>query len=111
MSACCPKRCGGSLWRWASSEASLPRMIRAVALAVLCASASLASAEARPCRPGEAPRFSPQGRPTCEGAQKLQPYDPAAQRSGSRPGFVDLGNGTEVRVGGRVQMDYDARPH
>jgi hypothetical protein len=26
---------------------------------------------------------------------------------GRQPGFIDLGNGTEVRVGGRVRIDVD----
>jgi hypothetical protein len=84
-------------------------MIRPAACALLWTAALLGSAEARPCRPGEAPRFSAEGRPSCETGERLKPYDPTAQRAGSRPGFIDLGNGTEVRVGGRVQMEYDAR--
>ena len=83
-------------------------MIRPALVALLFASALTAPAQARPCRPGEAPRFSGEGRPSCEAGEKLRPYDPAAQRTGSRPGFIDLGNGTEVRVGGRVQMNYDS---
>lgn len=84
-------------------------MIRPAACALLWTAALLADAEARPCRPGEAPRFSDDGRAHCDTGDKLRPVDPAAPRAGSRPGFIDLGGGTEVRVGGRVQMDYDAR--
>jgi len=28
-------------------------------------------------------------------------------RVGQRPGFIDLGNGTEIRVGGRARLDID----
>ncbi|NNM71928.1 hypothetical protein [Enterovirga aerilata] len=70
---------------------------------------STGAAEARPCRPGEAPRFSAAGRPSCDNGERLRPHDPEGQRVGRRPGFIDLGNGTEVRIGGRVQMDYDTR--
>jgi hypothetical protein len=33
--------------------------------------------------------------------------DRAALKAGRRPGFIDLGNGTEVRIGGRVRLDID----
>lgn len=48
-------------------------------------------------------------RPDCRPDERLRPYEPDRVRAGRDPGFVDLGNGTEVRVGGRVRMDYDAR--
>lgn len=46
---------------------------------------------------------------TCRPDERLRPYEPGAVRAGRDPGFVDLGDGTEVRVGGRVRMDYDVR--
>lgn len=45
----------------------------------------------------------------CRAAEKVRPYEPDRVRAGSQPGFVDLGGGTEVRIGGRVRADYDAR--
>lgn len=37
-------------------------------------------------------------------ARKVVPYDPDRVRAGSRPGFIDLGGGTEVRIGGRARV-------
>ncbi len=82
-------------------------MVRLLALPLL--GLAVSAAEARPCRSGEAPRALAEGRRTCEAGERLRPYDPDALRAATRPGFIDLGGGTEVRVGGRVQMDYDTR--
>ncbi|HMO29680.1 hypothetical protein [Enterovirga sp.] len=41
-----------------------------------------------------------------EAPKKFEPYDPSAARAGSRQGFIDVGGGTEVRIGGRVRADY-----
>lgn len=38
--------------------------------------------------------------------RKVEPYDPERLRVGSRPGFIDVGGGTEIRVGGRARMEY-----
>jgi hypothetical protein len=84
-------------------------MIRPAALALPGLLATLAAAEARPCRSGETPSFAWNGRPSCDAGETLKPYDPTAPRAGRQPGSIDLGNGTEVRVGGRVQMEYDGR--
>jgi hypothetical protein len=45
----------------------------------------------------------------CKPSERLQPYDPDKVRAGREPGFIDLGQGSELRVGGRVRMDYDVR--
>ena len=45
----------------------------------------------------------------CAPPRKIEPYDPVRVSAGRTPGFVDLGNGTEVRISGRVRMDYDLR--
>ena len=38
----------------------------------------------------------------------FEPYDPDGVRaSRGRDGFVDVGGGTELKVGGRVRFDYD----
>lgn len=60
--------------------------------------------EARPDRPRHSAPAREAARPA-----KLEPYDPDRVRAGSRPGFIDLGNGTEVRIGGRTRLDYDTR--
>lgn len=72
-------------------------------LIVLTSSAVLAD----PCRRTD----EPGGRKAvaCTQSERLRPYEPDRERAGREPGFVDLGNGTEVRVGGRVQMDQELR--
>lgn len=45
----------------------------------------------------------------CPPRERLEPYDPSRSRAGRTPGFIDLGNGTEVRIGGRVRTEYDVR--
>lgn len=42
----------------------------------------------------------------CAKPKKFEPYDPDRVRSGSRPGFFNIGNGTEVRVSGRARVEY-----
>ena len=42
----------------------------------------------------------------CEKARKFEPYEPARSRSGGLPGFVDVGGGTQVRIGGRVRTEF-----
>lgn len=89
----------------------MQRSLACLALAgVLLAATS--PADAAPCAsvrmdPGTA-RQSPCRRPH-QAAAPLKSYDPDAVRAGRDPGFVDLGNGTEVRIGGRARFDYDAR--
>jgi hypothetical protein len=81
-------------------------ILRALVPACILAIASTA-ASAEACRrpAGEARDRAAD----CKPSERLQPYDPDRVRAGRSPGFVDLGNGTEVRVGGRVRMDYDVR--
>ena len=50
----------------------------------------------RPCLPARKP-------------EPIRPYDPDDVEAGRRPGFIDLGNGTEIRIGGRARFDYDVR--
>ena len=69
-----------------------------------CSSAVLADA----CRRTGDKQKSAQSVP-CGPDQRVEPYEPARVRAGRNPGFIDLGNGTEVSVGGRVRMDYDRR--
>ena len=79
------------------------------ALLLLPALVVSSAVSAEPCRPAEATAKPLAGRPTCESSERLKPYDPEGARAGRRPGSIDFGNGTEVRVGGRVQMDYETR--
>ncbi|WP_375459777.1 hypothetical protein [uncultured Enterovirga sp.] len=66
-----------------------------------------AAAETCPVRGDSAQRAR---RPaTCPPPAKVEPYDPDRARAGRRPGFIDLGGGTEVRIGGRARVDYDVR--
>jgi len=73
---------------------------------LLIMGASGARAEWCPDRPRTG-RDAPERR--CGPDERLRPYDPDAARRGRSPGSIDLGNGTEVRIGGRVQMEYDVR--
>lgn len=76
-------------------------------LALLAASGAAAEtcpAPSDPARRGVGTRASCPPR-----ARTVEPYDPDRVRAGGRPGFVDLGGGSEVRIGGRARMDYDAR--
>ena len=84
-------------------------MKRLFLLVLLSLAGPITAAEARPCRAGEMPRVLQSGRPSCEAAVKPEPYDPEALRAGRAPGFIDLGGGTEVRIGGRARMEYDTR--
>lgn len=45
----------------------------------------------------------------CSPSERLGPYEPEKLRAGHDRGFIDLGNGTEMRVGGSVRMDHDVR--
>ena len=85
-------------------------------LAAAAAMVSLSSipAPARDCRPVEAPpgvRVPEQvgckpGRATAK--TQAQPH---AVRSGRQPGWIDLGNGTEVRISGGVGFEGRSRGH
>jgi hypothetical protein len=67
---------------------------------------SQASAEA--CRRPAEPRGERKAA-DCKPSERLRPYEPEKTRAGRDRGFIDLGNGTELRVGGSVRMDYDVR--
>ena len=78
-------------------------------LLVLSLAAAAVPAEAKPCKTRDARAGNAAPQSSCERQGRLVPYEPGAQRAGRQPGFIDLGGGTEIRVGGRVQMDYDTR--
>lgn len=70
-----------------------------LAALALLAAAPVAAADCRPDRPADV-------RPSSDCAPARSRADRA--RAG-RPGFIDLGNGTEVRIGGRVRIDHEGR--
>ena len=78
-------------------------VILAGCAAVLATMPAAADECARTSRPGQGTV-----RPDCRPA-RLEPYDPDRARAGRDPGFVDLGNGTEIRIGGRARLDTDVR--
>ena len=77
-----------------------------LALALLWAG----TAAAAPCPPeGAATSRSGARARDCPSPRKLEPYDPDRQKGGSRPGFIDMGGGTEVRIGGRARFEAEGR--
>ena len=81
--------------------------IALVACSVVALSGSASADSCRRADDGAGRRKA--GPDACRPDERLRPYEPGAARAGRDPGFVELGNGTEVRVGGRVRMDYDVR--
>ena len=78
----------------------------ALLLAVLLLAAGPAAAE---CRPGDLqPEAKGERAAACreEASRRL---DDQRLRAGSQPGFIDLGNGTEVRIGGRARVEAEGR--
>jgi hypothetical protein len=66
---------------------------------------------ARDCRPIEAPPGVrlPQ-RAGCKSPDAVRAdTKPAPARTGRAPGFMDLGNGTQVRIGGEVGVEVQGR--
>jgi len=78
--------------------------MRLVFVSVLLASASLSVGAAEAACDGKAERGCKT--PSFERPRKFEPYDSGRVRAGSLPGFVDVGGGTQVRVGGRVRTEY-----
>lgn len=82
------------------------RLLAAIGLLVGLAVPALAE----PCRSGPNAAAKRGCATTPPGQRRFEPYDPTqAVRAGRTPGFIDLGNGTEVRISGRARMDYDLR--
>jgi hypothetical protein len=74
---------------------------------------SVLPSQARDCRPAEAPPGVRVPLPAgCEpGATKAPPKSrQTTARSGQDSGFIDLGNGSQVRISGRVRVDVRSRP-
>ena len=84
-------------------------LARTCLAALAAALLAISAAQAETCRaPASGDKAASAGT-RCKPSERLQPYEPGAVRAGRDRGFIDLGNGTEVRVGGRAQMDYDVR--
>jgi hypothetical protein len=81
-------------------------MIRALLLALASAVAAASPAQARDCRPVEAAPGVRVPPPGCRAAAdkgtaaKAAPAAPRRER-----GVIDLGNGTEIRIHGRVRIE------
>ena len=79
-------------------------------ISLLAAAAVVAScpALARDCRPAEAPpgvRVPDKVGCKSQPAARKADVRPSGVRSGRRPGWIDLGNGTEVRISGSVGVE------
>lgn len=83
----------------------ISRPCRTFLLCLALASGSTA-AQAEACRRPDTARASNRQPVWCKPEEKLVPYE--AERSRGRPGVFEF-DGTELRVGGRVQMDYESR--
>jgi hypothetical protein len=85
---------------------------RTAAVAVLLAG-SMTGAGAAECRmPDAPPGVRVQLPPGCRapgGAAAPAKGTEALQKAGRAPGFIDLGAGSEVRIGGRVRVDTNYR--
>ncbi len=83
-------------------------MIARLALAAVTVLCGTLSAGAQTCRvlsdapPGVRVPLPPGCKPAGPSAPETQER-PRQLKAGTRPGFVDLGNGTEVRINGRVR--------
>ena len=80
--------------------------------ALLAGSATAQASEARDCRVPEAPPgVRVAERPGC----KLRSPDPrrgaipGRVKAGPAPGFIDLGNGAQFRIGGRADVEVKYR--
>lgn len=86
-------------------------MIARTILALALVAAATSAAQAGPCddAPGSSRGTARQRRDCPEPAKRFEPYDPDRAKAGSRPGFIDLGGGTEIRVGGRARVEFEGR--
>ncbi|WP_230532168.1 hypothetical protein [Microvirga roseola] len=78
--------------------------------AAICFAAILlgaAPALAKECRMPELPPGARASLPP--GCDKLLQKDAAEERLRGKDGFIDLGNGTSVRIGGRVRVEVGTR--
>jgi hypothetical protein len=77
--------------------------------ALLAGLATAQASEARDCRVPEAPPgVRVAERPGCK-PRSPHPAIPGRAKAGPAPGFIDLGNGAQVRIGGRVDVEVEYR--
>lgn len=84
-------------------SATLVRRAGLALMLVLLPSAVLSES----CR--RAPDPSRRAERDCGPSERPKPYEPEAAKAGRERGFIDLGQGTELRVGGSVRIDYGVR--
>lgn len=72
--------------------------------AVLLLAASAADAACKP-QAGAPPGVRAPPSRGCGSASSVKPFAEEAARAGREPGFVDLGNGSSLKVSGRVRVD------
>jgi hypothetical protein len=83
-----------------------------IALAGACLVLGVGPSLAKDCRVPEAPpgvRVQPPVGCEPTGRDVRKGGNGAALRAGTEPGFIDLGGGTQVRVGGRVRVEAGTR--
>jgi hypothetical protein len=81
--------------------------IRAATLAALILLPAAAPSLAKDCGAGRRGLTAAERRACADRSMRdLKPYDPRDERR-TEPGFIDLGNGTTVRVRGSVGMEAD----
>jgi hypothetical protein len=83
----------------------------AIVFAVLLAG-SVSSALAKECRTSDLPPgVQVQLQPGCKAPLRADRTEARNQdRLRANEGFIDLGNGTQVRIGGRVRAEMGVRP-
>lgn len=82
------------------------RLLMLSVLVSACAFSGAVESEPARTREGESGVVKPT--PRRAAPERPAPFDPRDVRRGE-PGRFDFGNGTEVRIGGRVRLDYDLR--
>jgi hypothetical protein len=85
----------------------MTRSFALAAAAVLLATGT----SARECRPapGAPPGVRAPLPKECAGRPPAKPFSEETVRSGREAGFVDLGGGSSLRIGGRIRVDVGVR--
>ena len=80
-------------------------LLRAIIVASTASLSAVGPAAAKDCRPADAPPgVDVPDRPGCKPSRPAKPAE-TGLKAGREPGFIDLGNGTEVRFSGRVRTE------
>ena len=82
-----------------------------LSLSILAALVAAHPGVARDCRPAEGPPgVRLPERAGCKSPDAARAdTKPTLAKTGRAPGFIDLGNGTQVRVGGEVGVEVQSR--